>query len=514
LDKEKQMKSELTLKTLQAQGVMTKSALSGDEAVSRRAVILSNLQIENDEERTFIADISSPAVDRDGELVVMQGMDVTEYLNNPILVWNHTYSTPPVGKALAIEETNTGKKAKFKVATTPFATDLWTLIKDGMLGSLSVGFLRRQMFQRGKPGFLEACKAFGVQATAELKQICTKSIMVENSLCCMGVNKEAMILAVATKGLTVAATQLGVDMEPETDTEGEVPAAETIDVGVGAKPLPNEHAARQENPDHFRRMNNIADGVSFIIGFDDNHKSKVQSVRFAADKFSVGDAKEWLKKHDFSDTQFVSATGPGKADTKAEEPPKVVEVPTQTAPLASDPPPPNPTPEEKAVSVPPPVCPACQGALDADGKCGFCTVKALEQGGYLIDSEEQGKHLPTTTGGKPDHHLMGDAYAALTTGFRGNKYEGTGKEEALAKLQKRYKDENLETPGEEKAETPLIVANPPPATAPVPPTPPAPPTAFKVLRKGMAMKTLRYGPYHATEKDREIAKALAAGKIV
>jgi hypothetical protein len=109
---------------------------------------------------------------------------------------------------------------------------------------------------------------------------------------------------------------------------------------------------------------------------------------------------------------------------------------------------------------------------------------------------------------------MGDAYAALHEGFRGQKYEGGGKIEAIAKLQKLYKDENLEVPGGEKAETPPIAADPPPAVPPVPPTPPAPPITFKVLRKGMAMKTLRLGPYCATERDREIAKALVAGKIV
>ncbi len=48
--------------------------------------------------------------------------------------------------------------------------------------------------------------------------------------------------------------------------------------------------------------------------------------------------------------------------------------------------------------------------------------------------------------GKPDHRLMGAAWAALHGGYRGNKYEGPGKEEAIAKLKKLYRSEGIELP--------------------------------------------------------------------
>ena len=66
---------------------------------------------------------------------------------------------------------------------------------------------------------------------------------------------------------------------------------------------------------------------------------------------------------------------------------------------------------------------------------------------YLIPD---GKHLPVTgEDGKPDHHLMGAAWAALHSGYRGNKYEGPGKEKALAALTALYKSEGMETPRDE-----------------------------------------------------------------
>jgi hypothetical protein len=68
------------------------------------------------------------------------------------------------------------------------------------------------------------------------------------------------------------------------------------------------------------------------------------------------------------------------------------------------------------------------------------------QGGYLVVEKDGTKHLPTRTGGSPDHHLMGAAWAALHGGYRGNKYEGPGKQEAISKLTALYKSEGMDTP--------------------------------------------------------------------
>lgn len=56
--------------------------------------------------------------------------------------------------------------------------------------------------------------------------------------------------------------------------------------------------------------------------------------------------------------------------------------------------------------------------------------------------------------GKVDTRLLGAAHAALTKGFRGNKYEGPSKGKALAKLRSLYKSHGLDWPegdGEKKS---------------------------------------------------------------
>lgn len=49
--------------------------------------------------------------------------------------------------------------------------------------------------------------------------------------------------------------------------------------------------------------------------------------------------------------------------------------------------------------------------------------------------------------GKPDHRLMGAAWAALHGGYRGNVYQGPNKAEAIAKLTALYNSEKMPIPG-------------------------------------------------------------------
>lgn len=57
-------------------------------------------------------------------------------------------------------------------------------------------------------------------------------------------------------------------------------------------------------------------------------------------------------------------------------------------------------------------------------------------------------HLQVKRHGKPDHGLMGQAWAALHKGFRGNKYEGPGRAQAIKDLKTLYKKEKVELPTE------------------------------------------------------------------
>ncbi len=51
--------------------------------------------------------------------------------------------------------------------------------------------------------------------------------------------------------------------------------------------------------------------------------------------------------------------------------------------------------------------------------------------------------------GTPNHQLMGAAWAALHEGYRGNRYEGPGKQDAISKLKRLYASEGMDTPSDQ-----------------------------------------------------------------
>ena len=360
------MKTELSLSTLQGQGVFRDSELPADSEVSRKSYTMPTVKVDGDE-RTFASTMTTPIEDREGEVVVTAGMDTKQYSKNPVLCWSHTYSVLPVGKAVEVEASPTGLVGKFKVATTGFANDVWQLIKDGMLNAVSIGFIRMQTYKRGQPGFVEACKQYGVEITATLTRITTKSVLVETSLVCTPCNREALVYAVASKGLTEIACKLGVEVVETGDMGSEDLA---IKGSEAAKPYPTEHAARQENPDAFRKFRRrngaFGPGIDAIYGIDSNGKAHVASIRFDATKFTVTEAQAWLKAHDYKTD--VEAATPHKAD----EPADPAENTTETPATATE-----PAPEEHTAepSAPPAKVCTCGVTCDSEGTCPTCSMK-------------------------------------------------------------------------------------------------------------------------------------------
>lgn len=77
-------------------------------------------------------------------------------------------------------------------------------------------------------------------------------------------------------------------------------------------PYPNEHSARVRDPDEFEkdsfRRKNIAGGVDIIIGRLKGEKTlTTQAYRFDASKFTVEQAKKWLKDHNVKYKSFEPA---------------------------------------------------------------------------------------------------------------------------------------------------------------------------------------------------------------
>lgn len=77
-------------------------------------------------------------------------------------------------------------------------------------------------------------------------------------------------------------------------------------------PYPNFHAARVVNPDKFEkdsfRYKNVAPGIDIIIGkLRGKSKMTAQAYRFDKEKFTIQEAKAWLKEHDINYIDFEAA---------------------------------------------------------------------------------------------------------------------------------------------------------------------------------------------------------------
>jgi len=105
----------------------------------------------------------------------------------------------------------------------------------------------------------------------------------------------------------------------ETIEEGDVMVDEKLATEHGGgewldlKPFPNEHAARLKAPGaykRFRRENDkFAKGIHAIWGVrKDDNKVELQAIRFDKTKFSVAQARAWLKDHDYKPILFEPAS--------------------------------------------------------------------------------------------------------------------------------------------------------------------------------------------------------------
>lgn len=79
-------------------------------------------------------------------------------------------------------------------------------------------------------------------------------------------------------------------------------------------PLPSEHSCRQRDPGDFDEKSfsrkNIADGVDIIAGHLKGETTMTtQTYRLKADKFTVAEAKQWLKDNDVTCKSFETASG-------------------------------------------------------------------------------------------------------------------------------------------------------------------------------------------------------------
>jgi uncharacterized protein len=112
-------------------------------------MIIKNFSVESKavdvEAGIYEAMISTESTDRVGDIVRATGAKVDNYLKNPVVLWAHDYSNPPVAKALSLEiMPGYGIKATFQFpprGASPDADTIHNLWAGKFINATSIGFM-------------------------------------------------------------------------------------------------------------------------------------------------------------------------------------------------------------------------------------------------------------------------------------------------------------------------------------------------------------------------------------
>jgi len=253
-------------------------------------------------ERAVIRYISTRDVDRDGEVLVPKGVDLTAYQVNSIVLFAHNYSNPPHARAEWVRVDDYGVRSKTVYAETERAEELWQLVKGGFLNAASVGFLPSESVVNGGPGWAETvrklARAWDVDPDAyfgQVKTIFTKWTLLEYSDVPIPSNPAALIEARA-KGLRVSdglVRELGL-------------AEDSSELEAVEKPYPNEHACRLRDPgdfqsDSFRRTQREHEGKQYFVimgRLRGQETMTEQAYRYPKDTWTADAARGHCRSHD------------------------------------------------------------------------------------------------------------------------------------------------------------------------------------------------------------------------
>ena len=268
--------------------------------------------------------VSYRTQDRDDEIVIPKGIDLNQFRKYMHVLVNHNYSLLPVGSDEMIDADDFGIKAMTSYADTgegTLANVVWHLVSQGHLKASSIGFVPLEYTKPGAMSWDHVANTLQSEwkefdkdkATKSITRIITKGILLEHSDVSVPCNADAEMIqvikgVVANKGLDdKVIQQLGWKIKEEDgiltvksfhellDEKGE------YEIFPAMKPFPNEHAARQNDPDKYKRFvrkkNEGGEGVDFIFGVMEDGKTELQSVRFDKGKFTPEQVKQWLKEH-------------------------------------------------------------------------------------------------------------------------------------------------------------------------------------------------------------------------
>jgi HK97 family phage prohead protease len=171
-------------------------------------------------EREIVARITTTAVDRDGDVILPSGMDLTEFKANPVMLLAHNAEKLPIGRWISARKESSGVVMTGTLASRPpdhppaaewLPDTVLYLVREGFLRGVSIGF-------RPLDGGVRMADTKDVARFGEgVKAVISRWSLLEVSIVPIPANQEALITAVG-KGLLIGSRMisiLGLDIKPK-----------------------------------------------------------------------------------------------------------------------------------------------------------------------------------------------------------------------------------------------------------------------------------------------------------
>jgi hypothetical protein len=125
---------------------LAKAAQRGEDVseVAVRKQYVADVKAVKGEDRTFECTISTGTPDRDRDVVVQQGISTTNYEANPVVLFGHNYSQPPVARSIRLWLEGGAWKSVMQFVPKgvyALADTVEALYRLGFMRALSVGFI-------------------------------------------------------------------------------------------------------------------------------------------------------------------------------------------------------------------------------------------------------------------------------------------------------------------------------------------------------------------------------------
>jgi hypothetical protein len=181
-----------------------------------RKQLLPEVLDVKDGDRSVVASITTKVVDRDGDVMLPSGADLTHFEKSPAVFFNHNYQLPPVGRCVGFKRTDDDIQAKTVFARRPDGHEgewlpdtLFSLFQQGVIKGFSVGFEPRE----GRAPTVTDLSRWG----DECRYVHTKWRMLEYSVAPLPANQEALASAVSKGIITVSGVKslFGVKLDSE-----------------------------------------------------------------------------------------------------------------------------------------------------------------------------------------------------------------------------------------------------------------------------------------------------------